>query len=63
MDRELARMEQMESQATIGLMFTGPTANVLKESALDLELIATLELDLDLIELVPELGLLLDIVD
>ena len=44
-------------------MFTGPTANVLKESALDLELIATLELDLDLIELVPELGLLLDIVD
>ena len=43
-----ARMEQMESQATIGLMFTGPTANVLKESALDLVLLATLELDLDL---------------
>ena len=38
----------MESQATMDLMFTGPTANVLKESALDLELIATLELDLDL---------------
>ena len=41
-------MEQMESQATIGLMFTGPTANVSKESALDLELIATLELNFDL---------------